>query len=116
MLYISLEDAKTHCRVDHTGDDALIVGYIEGASSMVKNYLGSVSPYEPERDAIDTPIYDSNGTTTDDTSIDDIRYEVKSAVMILVQMMYDQEYSFTPGYLPDPVQAILYPLRIPALA
>ena len=117
MLYVCLADAKAQCRVDHSEDDSMITSYIESASSMVKNYLKNVSPYEPERSVVDdTPVYDSNGYSVKDDDLNDIRYEVKAAVLILVQMMYDQEYTFRPGYLPDPVQAILYPIRDPALA
>lgn len=116
MMYVSLCDAKSHCRVDHDDDDIDLLGKIEAASSMVKNYLKSASPYEPERDANDDPIYDSNDELLIDESLNSVRYEVKAATLILVQMLYDQTYEFRPGYLPDPVQAILYPLRDPALA
>ena len=116
MLYVSLADAKTHCRVTHNEDDYDIIGKIESASSMVKNYLKSVSPFEPERDADDTPLYDSSGYSITDESLDSVRYEVRAAVLILVQKLYDQELDTTPGYLPVEVQAILYPLRDPTIA
>lgn len=116
MLYVSLPDAKRHCRIDHDEDDVTILAYIEAASSMVKSYIKAVSPYEPTRDAYDTPLYDSNGFSVDDTDLNAIRYEVRAAVLILVQRLYDQDYEFDPGYLPPEVTAILYPIRDPALA
>ena len=117
MMYVTLQDAKDHCRIDHSYDDGDVAWKIDAASSMVKNYLKSVSPYEPSRNAeTDTPLYDSNGFAIKDEDLNVIRYEVRAATLILVQMLYDQEYEFKPGYLPDPVQAILYPLRDPALA
>jgi uncharacterized phiE125 gp8 family phage protein len=36
---VSLADAKAHCRVDTTADDALIVGYITTAREWVEDYI-----------------------------------------------------------------------------
>lgn len=116
MMYISLEEAKSHCRVDHDTDDSDIIGKIEAASSMVKNYLKDMSPYEPARDSEDNPTYDSNGDPLTDEDLNAIRYEVRAATAILVQKLYDQTLDSMPGYLPNEVQAILYPLRTPTLA
>ena len=116
MLYISLADAKAHCRVTHDEDDSALVNAIEEASSMVKAYLKNVSPLEPQRDADDTPLFDSSGYGITDTTLDAVRPEVRSAVKILVQKLYDQEFDCEPGYLPTGVMSILYPLRDPTLA
>ncbi len=116
MMYISLCEAKAHCRVDHDVDDVDILGKIEAASSMVKNYLKSTSPYEPARDSEDNPTFDSNGDPLTDEDLNAIRYEVRAATAILVQKLYDQTLDSQPGYLPNEVQAILYPLRTPTLA
>lgn len=117
MMYVCLEDARAQCRVDHREDDQRIIGHIEQASSMVKNYLKSVSPYEPQRSVVDdTPVYDSNGFSVKDDDLDLIRYEVRCAVLLIVEKLYDSTYDSPPGYLPNEVQAILYPIRDPALA
>ena len=116
MLYVSLADAKSHCRVTHDEDDSDIVGKIEAASSMVKSYLKNVSPFEPQRDADDTPLFDSSGYSIVDTTLDAVRYEVRAAVLILVQKLYDQDFNTEPGYLPTEVMSILYPLRDPTIA
>ena len=116
MLYVSLADAKAHCRVTHDEDDSDIVSKIEAASSMVKSYLKNVSPLEPQRDADDTPLYDSSEYGITDTTLDAVRYEVRAAVLILVQKLYDQDFVTEPGYLPTEVMSILYPLRDPTLA
>jgi len=116
MMYISLLEAKSHCRVDHDLDDVDLVGKIEAASSMVKNYLKDNTPYEPARDDEDNPTVDSNGDPLTDEDMHAIRYEVRAATAILVQKLYDQTLDSEPGYLPKEVQAILYPLRTPTLA
>ena len=116
MMYISLSDAKAQCRVDHSDEDSYIILQIQAASSMVKNYLKGVDPYEPMRDSSDTPLYDSAGYAIKDIDLDDIRYEVKAATAILVQKLYDRTFDASPGYLPAEVVAILYPLRDPTLA
>ena len=118
-MYITLCDAKDHCRVDHDNDDIDLTIKIQAASAMVKNYLKSASAYEPMRDDDDTPILDSNGypeVMVDSSGYKAVRYEVRAATLILVQKLYDQEYEFNAGYLPDEVVSILYPLRDPALA
>jgi len=116
MMYISLNEAKTHCRVDHDLDDSDLIGKIQAASSMVKSYLKDVTPYEPARDSEDNPTVDSNGDPLTDADLNEIRYEVRAATAILVQKLYDQTLDSQPGYLPAEVQAILYPLRTPTIA
>lgn len=119
MMYVTLSEAKDHCRVDHDADDFDLMTKIQAASSMVKGYLKTASAYEPQRDDDDDPILDSNGypeVALDSSGNKTVRYEVRAATLILVQKLYDQEYEFNAGYLPDEVVSILYPLRDPALA
>jgi hypothetical protein len=116
MMYITLAQAKTQCRVDHPDEDTDIILKVQQASAMVKNYLKDASPFEPVRDGDDNPLYDSNDELIDDVALDDVRYEIKAATAILFQKLYDRTFEAKPGYLPDEVVAILYPLRDPALA
>jgi hypothetical protein len=117
--YVTLEEAKAHLRVTHSDDDQSIKLKIRAASSAVKNYMKEYSVYEPARDADEDWEVDSNYEPVideDSNTTRAVRFEVKAAVLILLQQLYDQEYNFTPGYLPDEVVGLLYPLRDPALA
>jgi thioredoxin-related protein len=116
MMYISLAEAKVECRIDHDLEDSDIIGKIQSASSMVKAYIKDTSPYEPLRDAEDNPRFDSNDEPLTDEDLNEIRYEVRAATTILVRKLVDRTLESRPGYLPDEVQAILYPLRTPTLA
>lgn len=116
MMYISLLEAKAQCNVDHDEADTKLIGYIESASSMVKNYIKDVSPYEPARDNEDNPRFDSNDEPLTDEDLNAYRHEVRAATAILVQKLFDQVLDSQPGYLPNEVQAILYPLRTPTIA
>ena len=116
MMYVTLQEAKDHVGTDHDEDDCKILSKIEHASSVVKNYLKAISPYEPQRDADDTPLYDSNGFSIKDTDLSAIRYEVRAATLIMIQRLYDQDFELNPNYPPAEVVALLYPIRDPALA
>lgn len=128
MMYVTLDRAKAHLNMDHDDDDSLITAYIVAASGAVKNYIKSASVYEVLRDSNDDPILDSNDDPTyeTDSSGDKIvRFEVQAAVLILIGYLYkDRDDNgntaigggFDAGYLPNPVTALLYPLRDPALA
>ncbi|MDT4887202.1 hypothetical protein FQZ97_1236280 [compost metagenome] len=90
----------------------------------MKNYLKSGSPYEVERDSNDDPVLDSNGNpeyVRDSSGNKVVRFEVQSAVLLLVGHLYkdrdeNPDGAFEAGYLPRPVTALLYALRDPALA
>ena len=128
MMYVTLARAKNHLEMDHDDDDSLITVYIQAASGAVKNYIKSASVYEVDRDTNDDPILDSNGDPTyvlDSGGDKIVRFEVEAAVLILIGYLYkDRDNNgntaigggFTAGYLPQPVTALLYPLRDPALA
>ena len=117
--YVTLAEAKSHLRVTHTDDDSDIMLKIQAASSAVKNYMKEFSVYEPARDVDEDWEVDSNWEPVideDSNTVRAVRFEVKAAVLILTQKFYDQDYDFTPGYLPAEVMSLLYPLRDPALA
>lgn len=113
-MYLTLQEAKAQCRVDHSDEDTDIILKVQQASSMVKGYLKTTSPFEPDRDDEHNPLYDSNDEPITDSSI--VRYEVKAATAIIFQQLYDRTFEASPGYLPDAAVAILYPLRDPTLA
>jgi hypothetical protein len=117
MMYVDLCQAKDHLRVDHDSEDMDIQLKILQASSLIKSYLKSASPYEPLRDGEDNPTLDSSGEPEFEAP-PLARYEVQAATLVMVQYLYDRDLAgtMTPGYLPDAVVSMLYPLRDPALA
>ena len=122
MMYVTLERGKQHLNMDHDLDDVLITAYIGAASSAVKNYLKSASPYEVERDSNDDPILDSSGDPVyvEDSNGDKVvKYEVQAATLLQLGFLYkdrdeNADGAYDMGYLPKPVTALLYPLRMPA--
>ena len=121
--YCTLDEAKSHLRVDNDFEDADITLKIQGASQMVKNYLKSASPWLPEYDSNDDVVLDSNDEPVlylDSTGQPVPKFEVKIATLILVGILYrdrdgEEMSSWQMGYLPAPVTALLYPIRDPAL-
>ena len=119
LEFVSLAEAKAHLRVTHDMDDADIRLKLRAASGAIKNYMGEFSVYEPDRNADDDPLLDSNWEPVvagETTGTKEVRWEVRAATLILMQKLYDQEYQFDPGHLPPEVTALVYPLRDPALA
>jgi hypothetical protein len=122
MMYVTLERGKQHLNMDHDLDDVLITAYIGAASSAVKNYLKSASPYEVERDSNDDPILDSSGDpvyVVDSNDDKVVKYEVQAATLLQLGFLYkdrdeNADGAYDMGYLPKPVTALLYPLRMPA--
>ena len=122
MMYVTLERGKQHLNMDHNLDDVLITAYIGAASSAVKNYLKSASPYEVERDSNDDPILDSSGDpvyVVDSSGDKVVKYEVQAATLLQLGFLYkdrdeNADGAYDMGYLPKPVTALLYPLRMPA--
>jgi hypothetical protein len=122
MMYVTLERGKQHLNMDHNLDDVLIEAYIGAASSAVKNYLKSASPYEVERDSNDDPILDSSGDPNyivDSSGDKVVKYEVQAATLLQLGFLYkdrdeNADGAYDMGYLPKPVMALLYPLRTPA--
>jgi hypothetical protein len=122
LAYVTLAEAKAHCRVDFSDDDGQFALFIYAASAAVKNYLKNGSAYEPIRNDDDYPELDSDGWPEVflDSDLDKtVRYEVKAAVLILIGEWYknreaEQGGDIGHGYLPGPVVNLLYPLRDPA--
>lgn len=122
MMFATLEQAKAQIEMDHDDSDDLILRYLRTASSVVKNYLKSASPFEPERDDDFNPVVDSNGDVVyalDSSGDRIIRYEVQAATLLMVAYQFkDRDNNaggeYEQGYLPKPVTALLYPLRDPA--
>lgn len=124
VMLVTLQQASDHLRRDTNADDADLTLKIQAASAAVINYLKSASPYEPELDSNGDVVLDSN---------DDIVYALDSngdpiplpvvrlAVLYLIGVLYrdrdgQEATNWQLGYLPMPVQSLLYPLRSPALA
>lgn len=122
--YVSIEEAKNQLRVRHCQDDDYIAMLIRSASSAVKNYLKSTSPYDFERDSADNYLLDSNDLPIPLLDGDGnmvVLAEVKMGVLFLIGEWFrnrgtEQEGNdLGHGYLPAPVVNILYPIRDPAL-
>ena len=123
MNFTTLEKIKCHLRIDDDAEDDLLDSYIFAASSAVKNYLKSASPYalkldddfNPEVDVEGAPIYE-----TDTQGERVINKTVEHATLILIGYLYkdrdnNEGNAYEQGYLPKPVTALLYPLRDPSL-
>lgn len=123
MNFTTLEKIKSHLRIDDDAEDDLLDSYIFSASSAVKNYLKSASPYalkldddfNPEVDVEGAPIYE-----TDAQGERVINKTVEHATLILIGYFYkdrdnNEGNAYEQGYLPKPVTALLYPLRDPSL-
>lgn len=121
LAYITRAEAKDHCRVVSTLDDAYIDTLIESCSIMVKNFLGNFSAYEGERNADDDYVLDSNyepEIKLDSNNARVVKAEVKLVVKLLVARYYNGsrmagQDDFGKGRLPPDIEAILWPLRDP---
>lgn len=126
IAFVTLAQAKRHLYIleEETADDALINALIAAASGAVKNYLKSASPFQPVLDSNYDAEVDSNGATVyevDSNGAKLVRAEVEQATLLLLGYFYknrddNPDNAFDRGYLPAPVTALLYPLRVPALA
>jgi hypothetical protein len=110
MMLVSLEDARSHLRLDTTDGDADITLKIKAASRAVVTYLKSPS------------FADSSGAIPEDTSgvAIDVPEDVQIATLMLIgyfdrQRDEDSGHEYEPGYLPRPVTALLYPYRVPTV-
>jgi hypothetical protein len=114
-LLVTLAQAKSHLRVTHTHDDADITLKIHAASGAVINYLK-----ESAEDWVDS----SGEVLVDSSDLPLVPQVVQQATLVLLGWMYsyregevgESNPSFSMGYLPPTVTALLYPLRDPALA
>jgi hypothetical protein len=104
---VSLQRVKDALRVDGSDDDALLMAYIDAASSAVVNYL---------KDQAETLLdLDSGGELQSGSHVPP---EIETATLMLVGHFYREpdgnpDNGFGRGYLPAPVMALLYPLRDP---
>ena len=99
--YTTLEAVKLGLRIDHIDDDAHLSLLITASTRQVASYLKAVAP-DPE-------------------FLSDVPEDVQLATIMLVGFLYNnpdnnQDKAFDPGYLPAPVQSLLYPLRTPTVA
>lgn len=113
---VTLEEASAHLRRDTNDDDHDLELKVHAASAAIRNYLKDTCPYQTETDTAGEVIilYDSHGEPL-------VRNEVRAATLLMVGILYrdrdgqDNEI-WEKGYLPKPIIAILYPLRIPTVA
>jgi uncharacterized phage protein (predicted DNA packaging) len=97
--YTTLEAVKLAHRIDHDDDDTHLELLIKAASRQVSDYLKTPDGEQPE-------------------ALEYLREDIQLATIMLVGFLYansdaDPEKAFDPGYLPAPVQSLLYPLRTP---
>lgn len=111
---VTLEQCKSHLRIDGTDSDSNLQLLIYAASRIVLNYLKRDEDY----------YLNSDGTMDIDTDTQgyfEVEAEVQVATMIMVGKLYDdpsgeEVEKWSHGYPPIPVLSILYPLRDPSLA
>ena len=123
MNFVTLDQVKEHLRIDGNTDDTALDMYILAASSSVKNYLKSASPYALVLDEDFNPVFDADGNPEYEKDIDGNRVistVVQKATLLMTGYLYlrrdnDDEKDYETGYLPRPVTALLYPLRDPAM-
>ncbi|ORL58109.1 head-tail connector protein [Pseudomonas putida] len=129
MNILTLNEAKTHLRVDHDFDDSDIEAKLLEATAAVLTYMKGSPLGEPERDSEGAIVKDSNGDVVyqHDSNGLVIRFQIKAAIKLMLGELYksregaqegqvSSNYDYGYGYLPRPVIALLYPLRDPALA
>lgn len=125
IQFVTLAQAKSHLYIleDETADDALLEALIAAASGAVRGYLKDALPWQPVLDSNLLPEVDSNGAIVYevDSNGKAVRAEVQQATLLLVGYFYknrddNPDNAFDRGYLPMPVTALLYPLRVPTMA
>lgn len=111
---VTLQQTKARIRVVHDAEDADILGMIQAASRMVLSYL-----------KLDEAAYlNSDGTmdlNSDTLGYDEVPEEVQAATIYLVGVLYRdrdgaEAEKWPVNYLPLPVVAMLYPLRVPTVS
>lgn len=114
MQFVSLARASRYLRRDTTDDDEDVQLLIEIASSLVLNYLGEQGLIYLDTDTGDVPL------DSDEEPIG-VPRAITGATLYLTGWLYrnrdqDDQKAFDNGYLPQPVIAMLYPLRDPAIS
>jgi hypothetical protein len=97
--YTSIEAVKLGLRIDHSDDDPHLELLIKAATRQVSGYLKTADEDQPEL-------------------LTEVPEDVQLATLMMVGFLYansdaDPNKVFDPGYLPAPVQSLLYPLRTP---
>lgn len=108
---VTLLTAKAQCRIIHSSEDELIQIYIEAATAMVLDYIGSEA--DQYLDSSGEVIQDSSGSPEVDARL-------KIATLYIVGLLYkdrDGELmkDWQRGELPAPVVSYLYTLHRPVL-
>lgn len=111
VMLVTLQQASDHLRRDSSDDDVDLELKIHAASHAVINYLKDGADFIDSSGDVET---DSNG------NIVGVPKVVQLAVLYLVGIFYTDRDGENPdlwqlGYLPYPVQCLLYPLRDPAM-
>ena len=116
--YVTLEEARDQVRAPGIYDDDRLELLIKAASGAIKNYLGTFSAYEGQRNEDDDYILDSNFEPEIQLNDEDervVKFEVRQACLLLIERWYRGNIDGMPANtLPPEVAAILYPLRDPA--
>lgn len=122
---VTLEQAKAQLNLDHALDDNTVALMIEGASAAVLAYLGDVQYLfvDTGGELIEFDTTDT-GTQPEQEALRALHL-AGQATLVLVADWYKNregqngqlvEAQWGYGYLPRPVVALLYPLRIPTIA
>lgn len=107
MMFVTLDQANQHLRIDDDADDSDVTLKVHAASGAVRNYLKSSADV----------YFDTDGAVIPSK----VPFEVQAATLLMLGYLYKQRdedsgHEFEEGKLPRPVTALLYPLRDPALA
>lgn len=109
-LLVSLQQVKSHLRIDTADGDADILAKAKAASAAIVRYLKEPVFWSGSSGVIET---DSAGIAID------VPEDVQIATLLLIgyfdrQRDEDEENSYAEGRLPQPVRALL-PERVPTI-
>ncbi len=103
---VTVSEAKANLRIFHDDFDDEIGMFISAASEAIINHMGARAEFVLD--------LDSGGEISVGSVVPAV---VKAATIYLVGALHRGEADeFERGYLPNPVTAMLYPLRDPALS
>lgn len=114
MRFVTLEQAKTYCRIVTDAADNELDLFIQAASGAVASHLHSATQDFLDSDGF--PVEeDSDGVTIGVPAV------VQAATLYMTAWLNrnrdeDPEKAFADGVLPGPVKALLGPLRDPVMA
>jgi len=111
VMLVSLQKASDHLRRDTSDDDNDLILKIHAASAAVINYLKDGATFLDSAGEIEV---DTNGDAVN------VPFEVQAATLLMIGFLYkdrdeNADGAYEMGYLPRPVMALLYPLRVPAV-